>query len=434
MQVSVETTSALERRVTIQVPAEKVETAVEQRLRETAKKVKIDGFRPGKVPFAEVKRRFGESVRQEVLSDVMREHFVEAVTQEKLNPAGTPNIEPKNLKAGEDFEFVATFEVYPEIELKSVADQAIERPVSEVTDEDLEVLVTDLRQQRAQFEVAEKAAESGDQVNLDFEGFVDGEAFAGGKGEGYDLVLGSNSFIPGFEDQLIGTQAGEEKDVEVTFPEDYQAENLAGKAAVFKCKVNAVKAQQLPELNDEFFAQFGVSEGGLEAFHAEVRKNMQAQLKQALRNTTKQAAFKALMDANPIEVPQALIANEVDNLRRQAAQQYNLGADFDISQIPADLFKDQAENNVKLGLLVGELIKANEMKAEDSVVDELLNEMAQSYQEPEKVIDYYRSNAEMLRQVQAAALEQQVVDKLLADAQVTDVNKTFRELAMPAQG
>lgn len=434
MQVSVETTSALERRVTIQVPAEKVETAVEQRLREAAKKVKIDGFRPGKVPFAEVKRRFGESVRQEVLSDVMREHFVEAVTQEKLNPAGTPNIEPKNLKAGEDFEFVATFEVYPEIELKSVADQAIERPVSEVTDEDLEVLVTDLRQQRAQFEVAEKAAESGDQVNLDFEGFVDGEAFAGGKGEGYDLVLGSNSFIPGFEDQLIGTQAGEEKDVEVTFPEDYQAENLAGKAAVFKCKVNAVKAQQLPELNDEFFAQFGVSEGGLEAFHAEVRKNMQAQLKQALRNTTKQAAFKALMDANPIEVPQALIANEVDNLRRQAAQQYNLGADFDISQIPADLFKDQAENNVKLGLLVGELIKANEMKAEDSVVDELLNEMAQSYQEPEKVIDYYRSNAEMLRQVQAAALEQQVVDKLLADAQVTDVNKTFRELAMPAQG
>ncbi|WP_416886530.1 trigger factor [Marinospirillum sp.] len=434
MQVSVETTSALERRVTIQVPAEKVETAVEQRLRETAKKVKIDGFRPGKVPFAEVKRRFGESVRQEVLADVMREHFVEAVTQEKLNPAGTPDIEPKNMKAGEPFEFVATFEVYPEIELKSVADQAVERPVSEVTDEDLEVLVTDLRQQRAQFEVAEKAAENGDQVNLDFEGFVDGEAFAGGKGEGYDLVLGSNSFIPGFEDQLIGTQAGEEKDVEVTFPEDYQAENLAGKAAVFKCKINAVKAQQLPELNDEFFAQFGVSEGGLEAFHAEVRKNMQAQLKQALRNTTKQAAFKALMDANPIEVPQALIANEVDNLRRQAAQQYNLGADFDISQIPADLFKDQAENNVKLGLLVGELIKTNEMKAEDSVVDELLTEMAQSYQEPEKVVEYYRSNAEMLRQVQAAALEQQVVDKLLADAQVTDVNKSFRELAMPAQG
>ncbi len=433
MQVSVETTSALERRLTVQVPAEKIESAVDARLKQTARKVKIDGFRPGKVPMQVVKRRFGDSVRQEVLSEMMREHFVEAVQQESLTPAGTPEIAPGKIEAGQPFEFVATFEVYPEIQLNSLEAQKVERPVSEVTDADLEVMIEDLRKQRAEWVAAEKAAEQGDQVNLDFEGFVDGEAFAGGKGEQYDLVLGSNSFIPGFEDQLVGTQAGEDKDIEVSFPEDYQAADLAGKKAVFKCHVNAVKSQALPELNDAFFENFGVKEGGLDAFKAEVRKNMDAQLKQAVRSQTKQAVFKALMDANPVEVPKALIDNEIDNLRRQAAQQYNLGKDFDISQIPADLFQEQAKNNVTLGLLVGELIKANEMKAEDAMVDELLNEMAQSYQEPEKVVEYYRSNQEMLRQVQAAALEQQVVDKLLAEAQVTDVSKTFKELAQPEQ-
>ncbi len=434
MQVSVETTSALERRVTIQVPAEQVDTAVEARLKDTARKAKVDGYRPGKVPMSVIKRRFGEGVRQDVLSELMRNHFIEAVTQEKLNPAGTPEIQPgATNEAGKPFEFTATFEVYPEIELKSLEGETVERPVAEINDQDLEDLIVDLRKQRAEWADADKAAETGDQVNIDFEGFIDGEAFEGGKGENYDLVLGSSSFIPGFEDQLVGTKAGEAKDVEVSFPEDYQAANLAGKAATFKCKVNAVKAQQLPELNEEFFAQFGVSEGGEEAFRKEVRKNMGAQLKQAIRNTTKQAVFEALMKANPIEVPSALIANEVDNLRRQAAQQYNLGEDFDISQIPGDLFQDQAKNNVVLGLLVGEVIKANEIKADTAIVDELLNEMAQSYQEPQKVVDYYKTNPEMLRQVEGAALEQQVVEKLLAEAEVTDVTKTFKELAMPAQ-
>lgn len=434
MQVSVETTSTLERRVTIQVPAEKIDTAVEARLKDTARKAKVDGYRPGKVPMSVVKRRFGEGVRQDVLSEVMRNHFVEAVTQEKLSPAGTPEIEPGTVnEAGQPFEFTATFEVYPEIELKSLDAETVERPVAAINDADLEELIADLRKQRAEWVAAEKTAETGDQVNIDFEGFIDGEAFDGGKGEGYDLVLGSSSFIPGFEDQLVGTKAGEAKDVEVSFPEDYQAANLAGKAATFKCTVNTVKTQQLPELNDELFSQFGVKEGGEEAFRAEVRKNMTAQLKQAIRSATKQAVFEALMKANPIEVPSALITSEVDNLRRQAAQQYNLGEGFDINQIPADLFKDQAKNNVVLGLLVGEVIKVNELKADASVVDGLLNEMAQSYQEPQKVVDYYKTNPEMLRQVEGAALEQQVVDKLLAEAQVTDVNKTFKELAMPAQ-
>ena len=432
MQVSVETTSALERKITITVPADKVDGAVENRLKDTARKVKIDGFRPGKVPMNVVRSRFGASVRQEVLGEVMREHFIEAITQEKLNPAGAPEIHPGEVnQAGQPYVFSVNFEVYPEVKLNSLEGETVERPVAEVKDADLEDLIVDLRKQRAEWLEVEQAAAEGDQVNIDFEGFVDGEAFAGGKGEGHDLVLGSGSFIPGFEEQLIGCAAGTEKDVEVSFPEDYQAENLAGKAATFKCKVNAVKQQQLPELNEDFFKDFGVSEGGEEAFRKEVRKNMEAQLKQALRATTKQAVFDALMRANPIEVPKALVADEIDNLRRQAAQQYNLGQDFDLSQIPGEMFQEQAQNNVTLGLLVGEVIKANDIKADEAIVDDLLNELAQSYQEPQKVIDYYKGNPEMLRQVEGAALEQQVVEKLLAQTQVTDVSKTFKELALP---
>lgn len=434
MQVSVETTSALERKLTITLPAATVDSAVEARLKDTARKVKIDGFRPGKVPMNVVKSRYGASVRQEVLSELMRENFIQAVTQEKLNPAGGPVIDTaKEAVEGQDFEFTATFEVYPEIELKSLEGQTVERPTAEVTDADLEDLITDLRKQRATWEAASKEAATGDQVNLNFEGFIDGEAFEGGKGENYDLVLGSNSFIPGFEDQLVGLKADAEKDVVVNFPEDYQAANLAGKEATFKCKINAVKTQKLPELDEEFFKNFAVSEGGEEAFRAEVRKNMEAQLKQSIRGATKQAAFAALVEANPVEVPKALIEGEIDNLRRQAAQQYNLGPDFDFSQIPAEMFQDQAANNVTLGLLVGEVIKANEIKADAALVDDLLNEMAQSYQDPQKVIDYYKGNPEMLRQVEGAALEQQVVEKLLAQAQVTDVAKTFKELANPSQ-
>lgn len=434
MQVSVETTSALERKLTITLPAATVDSAVEARLKDTARKVKIDGFRPGKVPMNVVKSRYGASVRQEVLSELMRENFIQAVTQEKLNPAGGPVIDTaKEAVEGQDFEFTATFEVYPEIELKSLEGQTVERPTAEVTDADLEDLIIDLRKQRATWEAASKEAATGDQVNLNFEGFIDGEAFEGGKGENYDLVLGSNSFIPGFEDQLVGLKADAEKDVVVNFPEDYQAANLAGKEATFKCKINAVKTQKLPDLDEEFFKNFAVSEGGEEAFRAEVRKNMEAQLKQSIRGATKQAAFAALVEANPVEVPKALIEGEIDNLRRQAAQQYNLGPDFDFSQIPAEMFQDQAAKNVTLGLLVGEVIKANEIKADAALVDDLLNEMAQSYQDPQKVIDYYKGNPEMLRQVEGAALEQQVVEKLLAQAQVTDVAKTFKELANPSQ-
>lgn len=429
MQVSLETTSTLERRLNIELPAEQVDTQVASRLKDTAKRVKIDGFRPGKVPLSVVKSRYGAGVRQEVLGELMQKAFIEAITEQKINPAGAPTVEEDGEnKEGQPFKFSATFEVYPEITLASLEGKEVERPVSEVGDSDLEELIENLRKQRATYEETDKAAELNDQVNINFEGFIDEEAFEGGKGENHDLVLGSGSFIPGFEDQLVGAKAGEDKEVKVTFPEDYQAENLKGKEAVFKCTVNAVKQQALPELNEEFFEQFGVKEGGEEAFRAEVKKNMEVQLKQTLKDVTKSNAFKLLVEANPIEVPEALVNNEINNLKQQAVQQYNLGQAFDLEQIPSEMFKDQAKNNVVLGLLVGEVIKRDELKATDEAVDELLNDLAQSYHDPQEVINHYKGNPEMLRQVQGAALEDLVVEKLLAEAQVKEVSKTFAEL------
>lgn len=429
MQVSLETTSTLERRLNIELPAEQVDTQVASRLQDTAKRVKIDGFRPGKVPLSLVKSRYGASVRQEVLGELMQNAFIEAITQEKVNPAGAPKVEEdENNQEGQPFKFSATFEVYPEITLASLADKEVERPVSEISEDDLNELISNLRKQRATYQVAEKAAELNDQVNLNFEGFIGEEAFEGGKGENHDLVLGSGSFIPGFEDQLVGAKAGEEKDVTVTFPEDYQAENLKGKEAIFKCKINEVKQQELPELNEEFFEQFGVKEGGEEAFRAEVKKNMQVQLKQTLKDVTKSNVFKLLVEANPIEVPQAAIDSEINNLKQQAIQQYNLGQAFDLNQIPSEMFADQAKNNVILGLLVGEVIKRDELKASSEAVDELLNDLAQSYHDPQEVINHYKGNPELLRQVEGAALENLVVEKLLEETQVKEVSKTFAEL------
>ncbi|SEI60301.1 trigger factor [Allopseudospirillum japonicum] len=433
MQVSVETTSGLERRLTIQIPAELVDTAVDSRLKETARQVRIDGFRPGKVPMKVVKSRYGVSVRQEVASELMRNHFVEAVTQEKLNPAGTPSIEPKSVVEGQPLEFVAVFEVYPEVALNSLEGESIERPQAEVTDADVLELIEELRKQRMSWSTVERAAALEDQVNIDFEGFIDGEAFEGGKGERYDLVLGSNSFIPGFEDQLVGTQAGDEKDVEVTFPEQYQAEQLAGKAAVFKVKVNAVKARELPELNEEFFTIFGVQEGGETAFREEVRKNMERELQKAVKNRVKESVLDRLLAKNPIEVPKALVDGEVDVLRRQAVQQFNFGQEFDPAQLPAELFADQAKKRVQLGLLIAEVVASSELKADKETVRALVEEQAQAYQEPEKVVEYYYQDENLLRQVEAAALEEQVVETLLQQLEVTDKNMSYKEVMQPKE-
>ena len=431
MQVSVESTSALERRMTIGVPAERIETEVTKRLQQTARRAKVAGFRPGKVPMNVIRQRYEDSARQEALGDLIQATFYEAIVEQKLNPAGAPSVEPKTFEKGKDLEYVATFEVFPEIKLAGFDGITVERLQAEVNDADVDNMLEILRKQNTRFEAVERAAENGDQLNIDFVGKIDGEAFAGGSAKGTPLVLGSGRMIPGFEDALVGVKAGEERVINPTFPADYQNLDLAGKTAEFTVTVNSVSAPQLPELNDDFFALFGVKEGGLEGFRAEVRKNMDRELRQAIKSKVKNQVMEGLLAANPVEVPKALIGNEVNRLRVQAVQQF--GGNIKPDQLPAELFEEQAKRRVVLGLIVAEVVKQGELKADEARVRELIEEMASAYQEPQQVVAWYYKNDQQLNEVRSVVLEEQVVDTVLQKASVTDKAVSYEEAVKPAE-
>lgn len=431
MQVSVENTSALERRMTIAVPAERVENEVNKRLQQTAKRAKVAGFRPGKVPMSVIRQRFEADARQEAFGDLVQASFYEAIVEQKLNPAGAPAVEPKSFEKGKDLEFVAIFEVFPEFTVGGLESINVERLSAEVADADLDNMLEVLRKQNTRFEAVERAAQNDDQVNIDFVGKVDGEVFAGGSAKGTQLVLGSGRMIPGFEDGLVGAKAGEERVVNVTFPEDYQNLDLAGKAAEFTITVNSVAAPVLPELNEEFFAQFGIKESTLEGFRTEVRKNMERELRQAIKAKMKNQVMDGLLAANPIEVPKALLENEVNRLRVQAVQQF--GGNIKPEQLPAELFEEQAKRRVVLGLIVAEVVKQFELKPDEGKVREMIEEMASAYQEPEQVIAWYYKNDQQLNEVRSVVLEEQVVDTVLQKATVTDKSVSYEDAVKPAQ-
>ncbi|TVP88276.1 MAG: trigger factor [Pseudomonadaceae bacterium] len=432
MQVSVETTSGLERRMTVGIPAERIDNEVNKRLQQTARRARVDGFRPGKVPMSVIRKRFGDSARQEVIGEVIQSSFFEAVTQEKLNPAGAPSVEPKQLEAGKDFEYIATFEVYPEVSLADFSGIKVERIESEVTDADLDNMLEILRKQNTSFKAVEREAATDDQLTLDFVGRVDGEEFQGGTATDTQLVLGSGRMIPGFEDGLVGAKAGETRTLKVTFPEEYQNQDLAGKAAEFEATVKEVAEPVLPELNDEFFAQFGVDEGGLDAFRTEVRKNMDRELRQAIKTKIKGQVMDGLLETNEVDVPKAMLSNEVDRLRVQAVQQFG-GANIKPEQLPAELFEEQAKRRVALGLVVAEIVKQHELKPDEDRVRAMIEEMASAYQEPQQVINWYYQNEQQLGEVQSVVLEEQVVDTVLQKAQVTDKQVPYEEAVKPAQ-
>lgn len=432
MQVSVETTSGLERRMTVGIPADRIESEVNKRLQQTASRAKVDGFRPGKVPMSVIRKRFGGSARQEVMGEVIQSSFYEAIMQEKLNPAGAPSVEPKELDEGKDFEYVATFEVYPEITLGDFGDIKVERIESDVRDEDLENMLEILRKQNTQFETVERVAENGDQLKVDFVGRVDGEPFQGGTANNTEIVLGSGRMIPGFEDGLVGAKAGDTVTLKVTFPEEYQNLELAGKPAEFDVVVHSVAAPALPELNDEFFAKFGVEEGGIEAFRAEVRKNMERELRQAIKTKVKTQVMDGLLATNSIDVPKALVSSEIDRLRQQAVQQFG-GANIKPEQLPAELFEEQAKRRVSLGLVVSEVVKQNDIKPDNDRVRAMVEELASAYQEPEQVVNWYYQNEQQLAEIQSVVLEEQVVDTVLQKAQVTSKQVPYEDAVKPAQ-
>ena len=428
MQVSVEITSGLGRRLTIGVPAARVEAEVAARLEKAAKTVRLKGFRQGKVPMKVVQQRFGAGVRQEVLGEVMSQSFYEAVRQEDLKPAGQPTIEPRTLASGRDLEFIATFEVYPEIDLIDFSKLSVERPVAEVTEADIDRMIEVLRNQQASWSTVERAAASGDKVNIDYTGRRDGTAFDGGSATGSDLVLGSGRMIPGFESGIEGMVAGETRELTLRFPEEYHAEDLRGAEVVFEVTLNSVAGKELPELSEEFFARFGVSEGGLEGFRAEVRANMERELKQALRNKVKSRVMNALHERTDVEIPQALVRQEIETLRRQTLRQFGGdAARFDASILPDDMFRAQAERRVALGLLLGEVIRRENLKADPARVRSVVEEMASTYEEPEEVINWYYGNREQLASVEAVVLEDQVIDTILERATVTEAPCSYEE-------
>lgn len=433
MQVSVETTSGLERRLTVGVPAEEVENAVEERLKEAQKNLRLDGFRPGKVPMREVKRRFGAAARNEVLSDVMRNHFIQAVEQESLQPAGMPHFEAQTNEPGKDLEFTATFEVYPQVELSDFGQIEVEKPVAEVTDADVEQMIETLRKQRASWEEVERAAQEGDRVNIDYQGTKDGEAFEGGSAEGQNLELGSGSMIPGFEDGVAGMKAGEEKELELSFPDDYHAEELAGQKVVFKVKVNHVEGQQLPEVDEEFMKAFGVEGGDMDKFKAEVRKNMERELRNQVQQKTKEQVMDGLIKVHDLEVPEGLVKQEIERMREQMVQQFGGGQQFDSSMLPDDLFREQAERSVRLGLIMRSIMDKHELKADADRVKQRVEELAEQYEQPQEVVNYIYSNPQQLQQVEGAVLEDQLMDMVLEQSKVSEKSMSYEDAVRPPQ-
>jgi trigger factor len=425
MQVSVESTGTLERRMEVQVPAVEIDKAVDERLQRLSRTVRLKGFRPGKVPVKVVRQQFGQQVRQEVLGDVVQSSFAEAVEQEKLTPAGGPRIEPINIGEG-DLKYRAVFEIVPQIELKGLDTLPVERPVADVTTADVDAMIENLREQKPTYASVDREARNTDRVTVDFVGTIDGQPFDGGSGENIPIVLGGGQMLADFEAGIVGARNGEQRTVPVTFPQNYGAPALAGKRAEFAITVKSVEERHLPEVDDEFCKLYGVEQGGIAQLRSEVEENMRRELSDAIRQRLKKQVLDGLAAANPIELPKSMVDAQVRDLQVEAGRR--MGA-RDVSQLPpADAFLDAARRRVQLSLLVGEVIKNANIQVNQAQVQARFQELAQQYPDAVQAVEQYRTNPQMRRQMEAAVLEEQVVDWLLERARVTDKSSSFKEI------
>ena len=427
MQVSVETGEGLERRMTVQVSADVVEKQIEARLKSMLPRVKIDGFRPGKVPLSVVRRRYGSSVRNEVVGEVLESSFRDALSKENIKPAGRPTIEPKNLEAGAPLEYIATFEVYPEFELASLVGASLERVVAQLSDQDVDDMIEKLRSQRKDWVEVERASQQGDRVTVSFKGMIDGEAFEGGTAADVPVEIGSNAMIPGFEDQLVGHSSGDQVKVQVTFPDNYGAKELAGKEAEFETTINKIEEGVLPELDEDFVKSFGIEDANPETFRQKIRENMQRELKARTRDMLKTRAMDVLLDKNQIDVPGALVEMEAGRLRQMTASNYGQKAEA----LNLDDFKEHAKRRVTLGLIISEVVRSKGLKVDKDRVRKEIEDIASSYDEPEEVINHYYNNRQLLEGIESQVLEDMVVDWIVEQADVTDANKSFEEIMKP---
>lgn len=437
LDVAVNVISDKQTQLTVKVPVGTIQSKVESRIRSLAKTAKIDGFRKGKVPVSHIRAQYGAGIQQEVINDVIRDTVFQVLADKKVRAVGVPSID--DVKLENDFlVYQASVETMPEVQVKGLDEIEVERQMATVSDSDVDTMIENLQKQRQTFETKDGELGDGDEATFDFEGSIDGEKFEGGSAENFRLVIGSGQMIPGFEDGMKGMKAGEERAIKVTFPEDYQAENLKGKEADFKITLKEVKEAKLPELNDEFFELFGVTEGGLDKLKTDVRKNMEREIKNAARNQVKQAAFDALVDKNEFDVPNAMLAAEIDRQRnlmlQRFAQQFGANPNtFDKNMLPDELFEDQALRAVRLGVLVGQIIDKQKLEVDQERVTAFIAEAAENYEDPNEVIEYYTNDKQERAGIEAVVLEDQVVEYILSQAKVTDKEVKYQDLLATAQ-
>ena len=427
MQVSVESGEGLERRMTVGLEAEQIDAEVEKRLREFAHSARMPGFRPGKVPVKILRQRYGGQMRQEAFAELMKSSFPEALAQEDLQPAGIPEIEPDIDEPAKRFAYTAVFEVLPRFELGSLEGKTLKRPVAEVTDADLEAMLQRLREQRKTWGSVERPAQSGDRLRISFTGTLDGEPFEGGSAEDTTIELGLGRMIPGFEDGLIEARAGDERRLDLKFPEEYQVENLKGKPVAFDVRIADVSEPVLPELDVDFAKGFGFAGEGMDEFRSDVRQNMERELKEKIEARIKNQSMELLLEANQIDIPGALVEKEIGALKQQVRQNAG-GGSF---ELPDDLFRDQARRRVAIGLILAQVVKANGIEVDPDRVREAVEGMASTYEHPQQLIDHYYGNEEHLAVVQNLTLENQVVDWVLDQVAVVDEPITFDALSAP---
>jgi trigger factor len=427
MQFTLTTTTGLERRLEVAIPHARVAGEVESRLREYARTASLKGFRPGKVPFNVIQKQFGGQARSDVVSDLIREGYSEAVSKENLRPAGGPRIEPLELGAdGQDLKFAAIFEVMPEVALKPVEEIALERTVAEVTDADVDAMIESMRKQRTEYREVTRAAQTGDRVTADFLGRVDGTPFAGGEGKDTPFVLGSGRAIPDFETALTGMAPGESKTAPVKFPEQYGATELAGKQTEFDLTVKKVEEPVLPPIDDDFAVSFGLAEGGVAQLREEVRKSMEREVSEAVRGKLRAQVFDALVAANPVDLPAALVDEQVQELQIDMMQRAGIR---DAKQAPSrEPFVEPARRRVALGLLIGELIRRESLSIDRDRVNTRLDELASAYPNAEEIRRAYLQSPDAMRQIETSVLEDQAVDWIVSRAKVTDKPAAFSDV------
>lgn len=429
MQVSVETTNGLERKITVVIEEERLSNVIDGRLQDMTKTVKVKGFRTGKVPLKIVKQQYAQQVRQEVVGDVLQSTLYEAIGQEKLSPAGQPRVDSIKSDPGQGMEYTALFEVYPEVKLGDLSKQTVEKPTAELADADVAEMLETVRGQHKEWVEADRAAKNGDQLNINFKGMIDGEVFPGGEAADMPIELGSGRMIKGFEEGLIGAKAGDDVTLNVTFPDDYHAEELAGKPVQFDTHVNKIEESKLPELDDDFAKKLGIKDPSVENMHKEIKASMQLELDNRLNTKMKSAVMDALINANDFDVPTSLVEDEseaikknmLENLKQQGMQDQGM-------DINASMFADQAIRRVKLGLIMSEIVKSEKIEVDDERVKNKIEEIAAPYEQPQQVVEWYNGDKQRLAEVRALVTEEQIVDWATEKAKVVDKSMTFKEV------